>query len=85
MTVVEQIVREVRAIPAGKRKEALRLIRSLRPAVAAKRPRRKTLGAARQAMSAAKGMWKGRADLPADTVAASRELRRRVMERGRGG
>ena len=85
MSVIEQIEREVRAIPAGKRREALRLIRGLKSPSKGKRAGRKTLGAAREAMGAAKGMWRGRTDLPADSVAASVELRRRVMERGLGG
>ena len=85
MTVIEQIEHEVRAIPSGKRREALRLIRGLKATAKGKRAGKKTLGAAREAIGAAKGMWRGRTDLPADPVAASVELRRRVMERSHGG
>jgi len=59
MTVIEQIEHEVRAIPAGKRREALRLIRGLKATAKGKRAGKKTLGAAREAIGAAKGMWRG--------------------------
>ncbi len=82
MTIIDQITREVEALPSKQRQEALKLVRAIRtPSAIVKRPARKTLGQARAALHAAKGMWRNRTDLPADTVEASIELRRRMMRR----
>jgi len=85
MTVLDQIAREVKALPAKQRQESLLYLRTIRirsrPSAGAKKPLRKTLGKARTALDATKGMWRNRIDLPTDTVETALELRRRVMQR----
>jgi hypothetical protein len=82
MTILDQIAREAKALPAQRRQEALQFLRSIRtPSAGLKKPARKTLGQARSAIHAAQGMWRNRTDLPSDTIEASIELRRRMMRR----
>ena len=92
MTIAEQLKEEVEALPAKDQRALLTIARSLRNQSTAKQLKgvpksapRKTLGQARAALRAIKGMWKDRTDLPADTVEASIEIRRRVMRRGAHG
>jgi hypothetical protein len=88
MTILDQITREVKALPSKQRQEALRLIRSLK--IRSKRRTKsrsptKISGTTRAklhpALRAIAGMWKDRTDLPKDGAAASVVLRRRLMGR----
>jgi hypothetical protein len=85
MTIIDLIIREAEALPPRHRQEALKALRIIRVRTelraSVKAPARKTLGKARAAINAARGMWRDRTDLPRDTIEASLELRRRVMKR----
>jgi hypothetical protein len=84
MTIVEQISRAARFLTPQERRETLKFIQGFHGKSKPKTPRarkRKTLGEARKALAAVRGMWKDRTDLPTDTVEASVLLRRRVMSR----
>ena len=89
MTIIDQINREAKALSTKEQQQALKLLRSLRTQkqakFATKKTARKTLGKARTALRAVKGIWRDRTDFPSDTVEASIELRRRVMRRGKNG
>jgi len=89
MTLVDQITHAAESLAPKQRREALAMLRAFRavekPISPEKRATRKTLGKARKAIAAAKGMWRDRSDLPADTIEASLELRRRAMRRGANG
>jgi hypothetical protein len=76
---------EAEALSPKKRREALQVLRTLRRQSAAPgipaMTTRKTLGKARAAIRAARGMWRNRTDLPHNTVEASLELQRRLIKR----
>jgi hypothetical protein len=99
MTILDQITREAKALPAEQRPEALRLIRAIRSrsqrASKTKNPVRQP---ARQtptrsesyvpkdaALRAIAGIWKDRTDLPKDPVQAVKAIRARMWSRGHNG
>lgn len=99
MTILDQITREAKALPAEQRPEALRLLRSIRSRAGrsggAKRTARKSPGKIvpnaepyvpkDPALRAIAGIWKDRTDLPKDPVQAVKAIRARMWSRGRNG
>ena len=90
MTILDQITREVSTLPTKKRQQALQMIRSLRTPARTRRKNTTSTAISKSpvdrrklhpALRAIAGMWKDRTDLPEDSVAASKILRRRVMGR----
>ena len=86
MTILDQITCEAKTLSTQERRQALRLIKSLRTRADTKSvaPARKSRIDKRKlhpALRAIAGMWKDRKDLPKDGAAASMILRRRLMGR----
>lgn len=88
MTILDQITHEAKALSTKERREALQLIRSLRSRTAGKAKAAKASSKTaidkkklHPALRAITGMWKDRTDLPKESAAASKVLRRRLMGR----
>ena len=99
MTLLAQITREAKALPAEQRPEALRVLRSMRtraqrakslkkamrPSPSKIPPNAELYIAKDPAVRAIAGMWKDRTDLPKDPIEAVKFLRARMTSRGRNG
>ena len=91
MTILDQITKEAESLSTKERRTALLLLKALRTkgrcgAATARVSTGKFVVDKRKlhpALRAVVGMWKDRKDIPADTVEASRFLRKRMMKRGR--
>ncbi|HVX84015.1 MAG TPA: hypothetical protein VH253_04290 [Phycisphaerae bacterium] len=85
MTIAELINETVAALPTNKQRKVLALARKLRPSDSSpekpSRPSKKRIREVDRALLAVAGMWKDRTDLPRDSAAASKLLRRRLMGR----